>query len=379
MGRRNKSYSKDLHQQAYERLNSMQAFGESRRAAKSEGADRDKIFSFNTYKSYWKHTKYFIKYIKEHHSECTTLKKARKYVGEWLQDGVDRGLSAWTIGVQRSAMGKLYGIAPDDEDFFKAPKKQRENIKRSRGVRVRDKHFSKTNNDGLIKFCQGTGLRRKELQELRGKDLMTRAQIEAEISELKKLLPAELTPDAEKRLGMLKDALMFREDYFTHVRNGKGGRERVSPIVGPNIEQIVERIRNTPAEEKVWQHVHQSADIHGYKDGYRKLQNVLLWEAVIQSPYTIDMPEAIVRKQITRDLLRKNEAGETLIGRLGINGYYPGNYESMVDDHQWCSEPEKYNIALEFYFQMNGRYGYWEVKFFHTRALKRIPNDLRLR
>ena len=182
MGRRNKSYSKDLHQQAYERLNSMQAFGESRRTAKVEGADRDKIFSFNTYKSYWKHTKYFIKYIKEHHPECTTLKKARKYVGEWLQDGVDRGLSAWTIGVQRSAMGKLYGIAPDDEDFFKAPKKQRENSKRSRGVRVRDKHFSKTNNDGLIKFCQGTGLRRKELQELRGKDLMTRAQIETEIS-----------------------------------------------------------------------------------------------------------------------------------------------------------------------------------------------------
>ena len=184
MGRRNKSYSKDLHQQAYERLNSMQAFGESRRAAKVEGTDRDKIFSFNTYKSYWKHTKYFIKYIKEHYPECTTLKKARKYVGEWLQDSVDRGLSAWTIGVQRSAMGKLYGIAPDDEDFFKAPKKQRENIKRSRGVRVRDKHFSKTNNDGLIKFCQGTGLRRKELQELRGKDLVTRAQIEAEISQM---------------------------------------------------------------------------------------------------------------------------------------------------------------------------------------------------
>ena len=49
MGRRNKSYSKDLHQQAYERLNGMQAFGESRRAAKVEGTDRDKIFSFNTY------------------------------------------------------------------------------------------------------------------------------------------------------------------------------------------------------------------------------------------------------------------------------------------------------------------------------------------
>ena len=54
MGRRNKSYSKDLHQQAYERLTSMQSFGESRRAAKAEGEDKGKIFSFNTYQSYWK-------------------------------------------------------------------------------------------------------------------------------------------------------------------------------------------------------------------------------------------------------------------------------------------------------------------------------------
>ena len=309
MGRRNKSYSKDLHQQAYERLNSMQAFGESRR---TEGADRDKIFSFNTYKSYWKHTKYFIKYIKEHHPECTTLKKARKYVSEWLQDGVDRGLSAWTIGVQRSAIGKLYGIAPDDEDFFKAPKKQRENIKRSRGVRVRDKHFSKTNNDGLIKFCQGTGLRRKELQELRGKDLMTRAQIETEISELKKLPPAELTPDTERRLGMLQDALMFREDYFTHVRNGKGGRERLSPIVGKNAEQIVERIQNTPNGEKVWQHVHKCADIHAYRaeyatDIYRKYAR-----PIEEIPYDKVNKGTGKRYQSEVYSCRKDEAGKKL-------------------------------------------------------------------
>ena len=63
MGRRNKSYSKDLHQQAYERLTGMQAFGESKKAAVANGTDRDKIFSVSTYKAYWKHTKYFIKYI----------------------------------------------------------------------------------------------------------------------------------------------------------------------------------------------------------------------------------------------------------------------------------------------------------------------------
>lgn len=31
MGRRNKAYSKDLHQQAYDRLTGMQAFGESKK------------------------------------------------------------------------------------------------------------------------------------------------------------------------------------------------------------------------------------------------------------------------------------------------------------------------------------------------------------
>lgn len=184
MGRRNKSYSKDLHQQAYDRLKGMHAFGESKKAAVADGTEKDKIFSYNTYKSYWKHTKYFIKYIKEKHPECTTLKSAKKYVNEWLQARADQGLSAWTVQLEAKALGKLYGIQPDDENYFKPPKRNRGDIKRSRGDRVRDRHFSKTNNDELIKFCRGTGLRRSELGELRGKDLVTRGQIEKEISRL---------------------------------------------------------------------------------------------------------------------------------------------------------------------------------------------------
>ena len=268
MGRRNKAYFKDLHQQAYDRLTGMQAFGESKKEAVANGTEKDKIFAFNTYKSYWKHTKYFIKYIKEKHPECTTLKKAKKYANEWLQTRVDQGLSAWTVQLEAKALGKLYGISPDDENYFKPPKRNREDIKRSRGVRVRDRHFSKTNNDELIRFCKGTGLRRSELVELRGKDLITREQIEAEISRLESRLPAELTSADTKRLEMLQDARLFPEGYFTHVRNGKGGRERLSPIVGPDAAQIIERLQNTPGEEKVWQHVHQSADIHGYRAEY---------------------------------------------------------------------------------------------------------------
>ena len=312
MGRRNKAYSKDLHQQAYDRLTGMQAFGESKKEAVANGTDKEKIFSFNTYKSYWKHTKYFIKYIKENHPECTTLKSAKKYVNEWLQTRVDQGLSAWTVQLEAKAMGKLYGISPDDENYFKPPKRNREDIKRSRGDRVRDKHFSKTNNDELIKFCKGTGLRRAELGELRGKDLVTREQIEAEISQLESRPVAELTPADTKRLEMLQDTRLFEGDYFTHVRNGKGGRERMSPIIGPNMEQIVERIKSTPAEEKVWQHIHQSADIHGYRAEYATIIYKAKARAIEEIPYDRVNRGTGRKYQSEVYTCRKDEAGRKL-------------------------------------------------------------------
>ena len=312
MGRRNKANSKDLHQQAYDRLTGMQAFGESKKEAVANGTEKEKIFSFNTYKSYWKHTKYFIKYIKENHPECTTLKSAKKYVNEWLQTRVDQGLSAWTVQLEAKAMGKLYGISPDDENYFKPPKRNREDIKRSRGDRVRDKHFSKTNNDELIKFCKGTGLRRAELGELRGKDLVTREEIEAEISQIESRPAEELTPADTKRLEMLQDTRLFEGDYFTHVRNGKGGRERMSPIIGPNTEQIVERIKSTPAEEKVWQHIHQSADIHGYRAEYATIIYKAKARAIEEIPYDRVNKGSGRKYQSDVYICRKDEAGRKL-------------------------------------------------------------------
>lgn len=312
MGRRNKSYSKDLHQQAYDRLTGMQAFGESKKAAVAAGTDKDKIFSFNTYQTYWKHTKYFIKYIRERHPECTTLKSAKKYVNEWLQSQADRGLSAWTVQVEAKALGKLYGIQPDDANYFKPPKRNREDITRSRGDRVRDSHFSKANNDELIKFCQGTGLRRSELEALKGKDLVTRAQIEAEITRLEAVPEDKLTVQEGKRLGVLKDTRMFSGEYFTFVRNGKGGRERVSPIIGKNVEQIVARMKDTPADEKVWQHVHKCADIHAYRAEYATAIYKAHARAIKDIPYDRVNRGTGKKYQSEVYVCRKDEAGKKL-------------------------------------------------------------------
>lgn len=273
MGRNNKAYYKDLHQQAYDKFKSMQAFGESKKEAIKDGSDINKIFSYNTYHTYWKHTKYFLSYIKEKHPEVTTLKAAKKYVKEWLEYRVNsvnakgEPLSAWTIQTEAKALGKLFGIRPGDKEYFEAPKRERKEIKRSRGDAERDKHFSVTNNDELIKFCKGTGLRREGMAKVKGKDLMTKKQI---LVNIKKLETKENRSAREdKVLGILKDAARFtdKHEYFVYAKE-KGGRERIAPIVGPNVEQIVERFKNTPKDKNVWEHIHSNADIHGYRGDY---------------------------------------------------------------------------------------------------------------
>ena len=312
MGRRNKAYAKDLHQQAYDKLTGMLSFGESKRAAAERGEEKDKIFAFNTYKSYWKHIKYFIAYIKKTHPECTTLKSARKYVNEWLQSRAEENLSAWTVQLEAKALGKLYGIQPDDPDYFQPPKRNRSEIKRSRGDKVRDRHFSKTNNDELIKFCQGTGLRRSELVALKGGDLRTKEQIKEEISRMESIPEGEMTPADARHLEVLRDTRMFDAACFTHVRSGKGGRERLSPIIGKYADQIIDRIVNTPPEEKVWQFVHQSADIHSYRAEYATSIYKAYARKIEDIPYDRVNNGTGRRYQSDVYTCRKDEAGKKL-------------------------------------------------------------------
>ena len=267
MGRDNKKYFKDIHQQVYERLNDMSAYGESKKEAIKNGTDKDKIFSYNTYKTYYKHCKYFLEYLKVKHPEVTTMKKARKYVNEWLDYRASQGLSAWTIQTEAKALGKLYGIGPEDPDYYEPPKRRREDIKRSRGHAKRDKHFSEKNNQELVDFCCGTGLRASELEQLRGGDIVSAAQLKARLDKLN--AKESLTETDKKSIQIIKDAMIFGEtENFVFVRKGKGGRQRLSPIIGPQEEQIVKRIRETPKGEKVWEYVNRNADIHNYRAVY---------------------------------------------------------------------------------------------------------------
>ena len=269
MGRDKSSiYRKNLHQQAYEKMKGMQAFGESRHEAKMNGTDKNKIFAFKTYKTYWEQTQYFIQWVQRNYPQCKTLKKARKYVNPWLQYLVDDGRSAWSVHTACAALCKLYAIDKNDSKRFRPPPRHRADIKRSRGVAARDRDFSVTNNYEIIEFVRSTGTRRNVLSKIIGSDLWSSSQVFGRIRELNAL--SERTDAQNRELRMLRETMELFPMYswFLMHRRDKGGRQRLSPICGPGAAAVVARMQATPPNERVWLHVPTGMDVHGYRADY---------------------------------------------------------------------------------------------------------------
>ena len=151
----------------------------------------------------------------------------------------------------------------DDPKRFQPPQRRKEDIVRSRGAKVRDRHFSEKKNEELINFCKGCGFRRNVLEKLKGGDLYDRNRVEAVLEE------ARLEGD-QPMIRACTDALKTFPDkkYFVLHRKDKGGKTRISPIVGPNTEKIVERMMNTAPNELVWRYVSSNCDVHGYRADY---------------------------------------------------------------------------------------------------------------
>lgn len=238
MGR--KKPSKSLIQQVKERLDSKLKIGESKYLAKIDGTYLEYIFSWDTYHSYLKHCCYFVRWCKKQDIDPAlghkprTLEECRVFAEKWIQHDIDRGISAYTVKLELSALAKLYGCRTTDFDI-KTPARKRANITRSRGKAVRDKHFSVTANKDMITFCKCTGLRRSELMQIRGTDLI--------IHEGKLCLDVK--------------------------RGTKGGRLRISPVVGSSDEiNTVKRLCADAGENKLFPKPNDNADIHSFRADY---------------------------------------------------------------------------------------------------------------
>lgn len=232
--------------QVEQNLKSKLAIGESKHQGKIDGTYKENIYSWTTFRNYMKQVNYFTRWAKETYG-CKTLVECRPYVNEWLQKRSIDGISAATQKLDASALAKLYDCST--RDFIKTDIRHRSGITRSRGPKERDKHFSEKNNKDLIGFCKSTGLRRQELQNLRG------------------------------------DKLIYKNGspYVVVDKGAKTGRYREVPVILD--KDLVIRKMKEAGSGKVFEKLHNAADIHGYRSEYATSYYKSLARPIESIPY----------------------------------------------------------------------------------------------
>lgn len=243
MGHKNKQTLTPLIKEMKKAMQKMSAYGQSKHSDKlaekatGESISKDKIYSYNTMKTYQKHLIYFLKDTLRKHKNIRNLSECEQYVEEWLQGRIGR-YSSYTLKMELSALAKLYHKSAEDYPV-EIPKRIRNEIERSRGTAVRDKNFSEESNRELLALLKVSGMRRREV-------------------------------------GCLKPEWLFQENekYYIHVTDGaKGVRPRTIPLLDTDkktLEIAINKIVNTPAGKRVFPKPNSSIDIHAYRHNYVK-------------------------------------------------------------------------------------------------------------
>lgn len=226
----NREKSSKLFKNFDDMLKSKDARGASRNEAKKDGSDQNKIFSTNTYNTY-RNTLYdFSVFVRELEPNIKQPRQAKKYIDDFLKSYQDKGASNWTIKNKRSALTKVYG---KDYSTLKIGKCARSEIKRSREQVERDAHFSEEKNKDLVNLCKHTGLRRCEVERLKG------------------------------------GCVSQHQDgnWYIDGIKGKGGKIRNIRILD-NDRQTIDLINSKQSNEYVFKNVSKNADIHSYRAYY---------------------------------------------------------------------------------------------------------------
>lgn len=118
-----------------------------------------------------------------------------------------------------------------------------------------------------------------------------------------------------------------------------------------------------------------------YKVDRNHWGRTMLWETVLQSPYSADFTEQQARTQIWEDLFLPYGEKAWEIGKLGINDDYEGKYEMMQSEPDWSIRYSQKNVLLtsETKLRLNFNQLYWEVVIQHTLPLGIVPPDMRAR
>lgn len=225
--------TKKLNQQVYDILSEKfnEGFGRSRHEDKKIGLDKKYIYSKQTYETYKRECKHFTQFCRENYA-CKTLAECKEHIEDYLKY-VAETKSAWTVSTKAAAICKMYEISIEDLEI-ELPKRQRQDIVRSRKAVAYDKHISDETEEFYAAFTRCTGLRIREMKRIKGTDLIERDGV-----------------------------------YYVNVVNGKGGKARKAQVIGSDSEiEKVARLFKDAGTGKVFAKVHAALDNHSYRAEY---------------------------------------------------------------------------------------------------------------
>lgn len=183
--------------------------------SRHQGKQEDNIFKYITSEKAFRDVsatwRRFSEFVAKHSdgTDLNSLEDVLKYVDLYIMDLMLRGRKADTLTTYKANLGKVFGVSTTY--FIETPKRERRNKTRSRLEVKIDHKISKEKNDFFDILGSATGLRKRELERLRGTDLIAKKA---------------------------KNGL-----YYVNITRGtKGGRTRVSPIMAKSeaeLEQIL--------------------------------------------------------------------------------------------------------------------------------------------
>lgn len=241
----------DLHQEIKKKLRAKECFGQSRYKAKQDGMVKDGIFSYQTAKIYNRECQKFARYVCKMSpaGRFTALEDALSYAKDYIAMENASGKSPYTVKLERSALSKLFGV--DAKELGEVRLRARKDIKRSRirtvissktGKEIKNQsslagHFSEKNHKDEVLFAKSTGMRRSEMQKVRGDQFFRQ-----------------------------KDgSYCFRMDSY----QCKGGRARIIPIIADHKEIArIKELCEAAGHDKVWDKVPVKMDVHHYRSCY---------------------------------------------------------------------------------------------------------------
>lgn len=178
--------------------------GKSRYLGKKEGDVYRYITSDKTFRDVSAVWRRFSQFVAEKSAgdDLDSLESILKYADRYLQSCVDKNLSAWTLTTYKTHLGKVFGLSTSA--FIETKPRRRADIKRSRHDVEIDKHISQVKHDFFAMVGGATGLRKSEMQSIRGTALSRERD---------------------------------EDGFYYFTTKGKGGRVRRSPIVAQNKEE----------------------------------------------------------------------------------------------------------------------------------------------